>query len=221
VDPDVAFTGQPYAFTDDDPLNLTDPLGNVYYGQGSSSQSALALFYEALIGEELNREAAASAQPAPASSWHPQPSTGQPSYCRTSGTISQSLNERCPGGVTYTGKGMAPTDSWSGNNPLKSAVGTAAGIFIPFGAEGLIGAAGTNTASMASSSLIFRGAITGAGALSALLGPAAEGPPTTIGSAVVQEIGEGTPTTADFLQNYYMYLSGQSTLSTQQSGDNP
>jgi RHS repeat-associated protein len=27
VDPDVAETGQPYAFTDDDPLNATDPWG--------------------------------------------------------------------------------------------------------------------------------------------------------------------------------------------------
>ncbi len=27
VDPDVAETGQPYAFTGDDPLNATDPLG--------------------------------------------------------------------------------------------------------------------------------------------------------------------------------------------------
>ena len=27
VDPDVAETGQPYAFTEDDPLNVTDPLG--------------------------------------------------------------------------------------------------------------------------------------------------------------------------------------------------
>jgi hypothetical protein len=27
VDPDVAESGQPYAFTGDDPLNATDPLG--------------------------------------------------------------------------------------------------------------------------------------------------------------------------------------------------
>ena len=28
VDPDVAETGQPYAFTGDDPLDATDPLGD-------------------------------------------------------------------------------------------------------------------------------------------------------------------------------------------------
>jgi hypothetical protein len=31
VDPDVAETGQPYAFTGDDPLNATDPLGLIKY----------------------------------------------------------------------------------------------------------------------------------------------------------------------------------------------
>jgi RHS repeat-associated protein len=36
VDPDVAETGQPYAFTGDDPVNGTDPLGLYVSGGGSS-----------------------------------------------------------------------------------------------------------------------------------------------------------------------------------------
>ena len=34
VDPDVAETGQPYAYTGDDPVNGTDPLG-LYWGEGT------------------------------------------------------------------------------------------------------------------------------------------------------------------------------------------
>jgi hypothetical protein len=37
VDPDVAETGQPYAFTGDDPLNGTDPLGLYVSGGGGTS----------------------------------------------------------------------------------------------------------------------------------------------------------------------------------------
>jgi RHS repeat-associated protein len=36
VDPQVAVTGQPYGFVGNDPLNEVDPLGNFYYGYGSS-----------------------------------------------------------------------------------------------------------------------------------------------------------------------------------------
>ena len=37
VDPDLAVTGQPYAFTGDNPLNATDPLGNVIRCGGQDS----------------------------------------------------------------------------------------------------------------------------------------------------------------------------------------
>jgi hypothetical protein len=40
VDPDVAETGQPYAFTDDNPLNERDPLGLQAAGVYPSSQTA-------------------------------------------------------------------------------------------------------------------------------------------------------------------------------------
>jgi hypothetical protein len=48
VDPDVAETGEPYAFTGDDPLNATDPLGLMVNGgpgepiAGMSSSTAVA-----------------------------------------------------------------------------------------------------------------------------------------------------------------------------------
>jgi hypothetical protein len=47
IDPLVAKTQQPYAFTDDDPLNEVDPLGSVYYSEGSDSE--LGVFYEDLL----------------------------------------------------------------------------------------------------------------------------------------------------------------------------
>lgn len=37
VDPDVAQTGQPYAYTEDDPLNATDPLGKLLLGAAGQS----------------------------------------------------------------------------------------------------------------------------------------------------------------------------------------
>jgi RHS repeat-associated protein len=43
IDPEVAETGQPYAYTADDPLNRTDPLG---------LESQLAKFYQALLGRQ-------------------------------------------------------------------------------------------------------------------------------------------------------------------------
>jgi hypothetical protein len=42
VDPDVAETGQPYAFTGDDPLNATDPLGNIATNQFGAGCGAVA-----------------------------------------------------------------------------------------------------------------------------------------------------------------------------------
>jgi uncharacterized protein RhaS with RHS repeats len=39
VDPDLAATGQPYAFTGDDPLNKTDPLGLLSHGVNKQQQA--------------------------------------------------------------------------------------------------------------------------------------------------------------------------------------
>jgi hypothetical protein len=42
-------TGQPYAFTGDDPLNAVDPDGNVFYGDGSDTTSELLEFLSNLL----------------------------------------------------------------------------------------------------------------------------------------------------------------------------
>jgi RHS repeat-associated protein len=89
VDPLVMDTGQPYAFTGDDPLNGTDPLGNVF-GPGafnfSPSQSV-------------------SAKPGP-----PTGGLGVSVQCQGSGAPTQAQIEGCSDYV-ITGKPYAPTES--------------------------------------------------------------------------------------------------------------
>jgi hypothetical protein len=43
VDPDVAETGQPYAFVGDDPVNASDPLGNIFEADGYTGGTVQAL----------------------------------------------------------------------------------------------------------------------------------------------------------------------------------
>jgi hypothetical protein len=94
----VAVTGQPYAFTGDDPLNATDPLGNVYYSQGSGTQSQLALFYETILGDELAAEAGQSAN-----SPSPTPGGGSSSGCFNHCTHAPAPSPSCSQGSHLVG----------------------------------------------------------------------------------------------------------------------
>jgi hypothetical protein len=51
VDPDVAETGQPYAYTGDDPVNGTDPLGDIFEADGYSGGSLQELGTEVTAAE--------------------------------------------------------------------------------------------------------------------------------------------------------------------------
>ena len=105
----MAQTGQPYAYTGDDPVNATDPLGlKTKCKKGHSCPPT------------SNKKPAVN-----------HGSSGQSAKCVGPGAPTQAQLEACGGGYTITGKPHAPTDSWSGNNPLKSVAGTAAGVAAP------------------------------------------------------------------------------------------
>jgi hypothetical protein len=60
VDQYVGETGEPYAFTGDDPLNCTDPTGTVTTGVQGGYETQLAIFYQDLIANEpVNRDSQA------------------------------------------------------------------------------------------------------------------------------------------------------------------
>ena len=139
MDPLVGLTGEPYAFTGGDPLNLTDPLGLMFTCGGHAGACAGGPSTGPIL-EPSTSTTASSASSKGSSSGHGGKSGSTHSYmicgnnqsCYTNQpVVTQQMMAIAQGNLTYVGPGSMSFADFSGNDPWKSLAGSIAGIAAP------------------------------------------------------------------------------------------
>jgi hypothetical protein len=140
VDPDLTETGQPYAFTGDDPLNTTDPLGNIATNQFGAGCGAVIQDCVETTAQENSGNYYDAAPTGPYSSPYPAiPPSPAPAPPSSSGfSLSGLLNDidtPIDDGLSDVTKAVnsVPVFNYIDNHPVQSIGTTAAVIYCASG----------------------------------------------------------------------------------------